>query len=154
MAEMVLAVGLLALMVVFVAGLFTRLLAASSKSSTQTVGLLFAQRRLDAAQRNGPPNWGAASPISEVAGNYREGSSDSQGVYLTDEAAQTTFFYRFEANRVESKPMGDLYRLSVDVVWWPSTGATAKNAQPGETGHGTGKQSVSLARVFYQHNVK
>lgn len=157
MGEMVIAVGLLGIIVVFIAALFTRLLAASSKGSNQTVGTIFAQRRLDAAQRNGPPYWGAKEKLSwDIAtGNYWEGTSAQEGVYFQDDQTKTAFHYRFKADKIRAEDrMGDLYRLTVDVVWWPSTDAVASKARTTDVGHGTGKKSVTLSRVFYHPFIK
>ena len=155
MGEMVVAVGLLGILVVFVALLFTRLLAASTKGSHQTVGMLFAQRRIDAAQRGGPPNWGTAQPLPEDAdGDFRETTSGEEGVYFQDDQSQTSFYYRFTADRIKADAMGSLYRLSVDVVWWPSTADVASKARRSDVGHGTGNKSVTLSRVFYHQYVR
>lgn len=155
MGEMVIAIGLLGVIVVFVAALFTRLLAASTKGTHQTVGMIFAQRRLDAAQRNGPPYWGADAPLSQdSSGDYRETTSNEEGVYFQDDQTETSFYYKFVADRIYADTMGDLYRLNVDVVWWPSTAAVAAQARRTDTGHGTGKQSVTLSRVYYHPNLK
>ena len=155
MGEMVIAVGLLGVIVVFIAALFTRLLAASAKSSNQTVGMIFAQRRLDAAQRTGPPYWGGTDKMTaDGNGDFKETTSDSEGVYFQDDQAQTSFYYRFEAHLIKADAMGDLYKLSVDVVWWPSTKGVADKAKTTDVGHGTGKKSLSLSRVFYHPNIK
>lgn len=155
MGEMVIAVGLLGIIVVFIAALFTRLLASSTKGSNQTLGLIFAQRRLDAAQRTGPPFWGLTKAMTaDAGGDYVEGTASEQGVYFQDDQAQTSFYYKFQADRIKADTMGDLYRLSVDVVWWPSTADVAKAAKTTDVGHGTGKKSVSLSRVFYHPNIK
>jgi len=157
MGEMVIAVGLLGIIVVFIAALFTRLLAASTKGTHQTLGMIFAQRRLDAAQRNGPPYWGAQEKLQHdiVTGNYWEATSGEEGVYFQDDQTETMFYYRFRADKVRAEDrMGNLYRLTVDVAWWPSTDAVASKARTTDVGHGTGKKSVTLSRVFYHPNIK
>ena len=155
MGEMVIAVGLLGIIVVFIAALFVRLLTSSTKGSHQTVGVMFAQRRLDAAQRTGPPYWGAENPLTKTGvGDYRESTSGNEGVYFQDDQSQTEFYYRFEAALIRSKPMGDLYRLKCDVAWWPSTQAVADKAKTTDVRREMGKQSVSLSRVFYWPQLK
>ncbi|MEW6282750.1 MAG: hypothetical protein AB1758_29335 [Candidatus Eremiobacterota bacterium] len=160
-AEVVIAISLVGVLVVSVLSVFTYLLAASSKSTHQTVGLLFAQRRLDLAAQLGPPTWGADAPLTWNAGTgiYREDPTDTTtlggmpggGVYTHDEQHKTMFWHQFEARLIRSNQMGDLYQFWVQVIWW----ADESGAQPQvQWRQGTGRQSIELTRTYYYSNVK
>ncbi|MEW6279178.1 MAG: hypothetical protein AB1758_11175 [Candidatus Eremiobacterota bacterium] len=156
MAELCLAIGLLGVVIVFVLAVFTRLMASSTKSSSQTVGLLLAQRRMDQAIRTGPPAWGANPPLSttEDLPFYEENQSQVTGVYQHDEQNKVDYYHHFRAERVQRKPMGDLWRLTVDVVWWPSDGRAATIKNTNEVRQGSGRLSLSVSRLYYHQFVK
>lgn len=155
------AIGLVGTLVVVTAALFTKLMASSTKSTNQTVGLLFAQRRMEAALGTGPPFWGAASPMTydAVRRTWTESATDTTGfgggpgggVYTTDENNKTLFYHKLEATLVRAQMMGDMYRLKVDVIWWPNLTGSEPQAVVRQ---GVGKQSITLTRLFYYQKVK
>lgn len=154
MAELVIAIVLLGMVVTVVALLFTRMLASTSKSGSQTVGLLFAQKRLEEATQVGPPElpgapgWGITDPDEVLA----------EGVYTPDDKTQTTFWNRLTVTSLDDRPpvagggrkMGDLYRLRVEVYWWATDPADPQPVfRPG-----TGEQKVELETLYYYQRVK
>lgn len=155
-AELVLAIGLLGVIVVFVLAVFTRLMASSTKSSSQTIGLLLAQRRMDQATRSGPPGWGGNPPLSTVEDQpyYEEAQSQLTDVYQHDETNKIDYWSHFKAERVQRKPMGDLWRLTTTVVWWPSDQAAPTIKDPNLVRQGSGRLSVTLNRIYYHQFVK
>lgn len=143
------------------AALFTKLMASSTRTTNQSVGLLFAQRRMDAALATGPPFWGSDAPMTYNVGTrtWEENASDTtafaggpgSGVYTSDETNKTVFYHKMQAQLIRPQMMGDLYRLRVDVVWWPNTsGGTIQST----VRQGVGKQFLTLTRLFYYPKVK
>jgi Tfp pilus assembly protein PilV len=153
--EVVVAIGLLGVVVVFVLAVFTKLMASSTKSSSQTIGLLLAQRRMDQAMRSGPPGWGGNPPVSttEDLPLYEENQSQSTHVYQHDEMNGIEYWQHFKAERIQRKTMGDLWRLTVDVVWWPSDVA-APIKSTDNVRQGQGRLSLTLSRAYYHQFVK
>ncbi len=153
--EIVVAIGLLGVVIVFVLAVFTKLMASSSKSSSQTVGLLLAQRRMDQAMRAGPPGWGTDPPLSttEDLPLYEENQSQGVHVYQHDDMNQIEYWQHFKAERIQRKAMGDLWRLTVDVVWWPSDVA-APIKSTDNVRQGQGRLSLTLSRAYYHQYVK
>ncbi len=143
------------------AALFVKLMASGTKSTNQSVGLLFAQRRMDAALGTGPPFWGSGTPMVYDAATrcWTEAAADTTtfagglggGVYTSDENNKTLFYHKLEARLVRAQIMGDLYRLKVDVMWWPNTSGATPQAVVRQ---GTGKQFLTLTRMFYYQKVK
>lgn len=150
------AIGLLGIAIVFVLGVFTRLLSSATKSSSQTVGLLLAQRRLDQAMRAGPPGWGATPPLSTVDDLplYEDTQSLATAVYQHDDQNKVDYWQHFKAERLQRKPMGDLWRLTADVVWWPADGAAPTIKNVNNSRPGQGRLSLTLERVYYVSNIK
>ncbi|GMU53458.1 MAG: hypothetical protein AMXMBFR33_26040 [Candidatus Xenobia bacterium] len=154
MAELVMAIVLLGMIVTVTVLIFTRMLASTSKTTNQTVGLVFAQRRLEQATQIGPPEtpggpgWGISDPSEVLA----------EGVYTPDDRLQTTFWNRLTVQPLDERPvmpdggrkMGDLYRLRVEVYWWASD---PNNPQP-IVRQGMGVQKVELETIYYYQRMK
>lgn len=153
-AELVLAIGLLGLAIVFVLALFTRLISSSTKSSSQTVGLLLAQRRLDQAMREGPPSWGANLSTVPDLPLYEDTQSIANSVYQHDDQNKVDYWQHFRAERVQRKSMGSLWKLTADVVWWPADGSAATVKDVNTTHSDQGRLSVTLERVYYFQDVQ
>lgn len=148
------AILLLGVIVTVTALIFTRMLASSSKTGNQTVGLMFAQRRLEQATQVGPPDspggpgWGVNDPNEILA----------DGVYTPDDKLQTTFWNRLTVTALDDRnlmpdggrKMGDLYKLKVEVFWW----ATDPNNPRPVFRPGTGEQKVELETIYYYQRMK
>jgi type II secretory pathway pseudopilin PulG len=132
--ELVVAIGFLAIIAVVVIGLFVRLTSSSSKSADQSVALEVASRLLDEYSGSTPESW--------------KDASSQQDLQTRDPGAKTTFYYRFRSKQIDDTKslMGDLYRLDVDVYWWPDD--PTKLAQSSNR-RDYGKLEVHLARVVF-----
>lgn len=129
MAELVLALGLLATILISVVGLFMSLLGSSAKSSNQTVGHYFAQQKLEEAV---------------LKGNFNEDGSETD-IYSMDAANKTHFAYRVRATAI-SHYAGDVgyrggYYVQVSVYWW--------NGELNEARAGQGLLHTGLGRFCY-----
>ncbi len=132
LAEVVVALGLLGVVMVSTVLLFLSLQSSSSKTGDLTPALAYAQSQLDAAAQAGPPDWG--------------GLQGQRQLYSHDERSQTTFAHQLTVTHLYSPPttplpMGDLYRLEVEVYWWSDT--------PGASRRGHGRLSTRLGRVVF-----
>lgn len=132
--ELVVAIGFLAIIAVVVIGLFVRLTTSSSKSADQSVALEVASRLLDEYSGASPETW--------------KGVSNRQDLQTRDPGSTTTFYYRFRSKQIDDTKslMGDLYRLDVDVYWWPDD-PTKLTKTPNRRDYG--KLEVHLARVVF-----
>lgn len=133
-AELIVAIGFLAIIAVVVIGLFVRLTSSSSKSADQSVALEVASRLLDEYAGASPESWKTAS--------------NQLDLQTRDPGARTTFYYRFRSKQIDDTKslMGDLYRLDVDVYWWPDD---PKNLSKTPNRRDYGKLQVHLARVVF-----
>ena len=129
LAELILALGLLAIMVVCMTGLFSNLLGSATKGSHLTAGSFFARQRLEEVLRK-DLYW----PVPPAA---------AQGIYTTDKDSQTTFFYRVMGTPIP--PVAGQYRaaywIDVEVWWWSEA--------PGQNRSGQGKLYTSIGRMHY-----
>jgi prepilin-type N-terminal cleavage/methylation domain-containing protein len=137
-SELVVAIGLLAIIAVVVIGLFVRITVSSSKSVDQSAALELAHRVLDEYADADPSTWDAVE--------------SDQDLQTHDPALKTTFYYRLSNRRISTAEdeMGNLYRLDVDVSWWP---ANAANPQPGQR-RDYGKLSLQLSRTVFVEQFK
>lgn len=103
LAEFVLALGLLALLLVSVGGLMTRLLAASSKSSDLSAGMELAQRVLDQVVLRG--TYDASQPVTKYY------------VYGHNDQTPTEFTYQVTSTPVAVPNAPPSYYLVID-TWW------------------------------------
>lgn len=128
LAELALAMALLALLILSMVGLFTTLLASSTKSSNLTAGTLVAQRVLQRAVDGGPP--------FEGDGEHRLAMHEGQ--------AATRFVYSITSEQLYAPPgpLGaEASLLTVQVYWWVG--------DPGEARRGSGRLSTELQRVVH-----
>ena len=141
-AELMISLALLAVVIVVVIGLFVKLLNASTKGLDQTVALDIAQNRLDVV---------ASSPASKWAG-----FASTQGMAIVDSRSMTTFHYKLIYEELSSpggqadSKMGDLYRVDVEVFWWPDDQNNPQAAKRTEMG----QLKVNLSRIVYIENMK
>lgn len=136
MAELVLSMGLLALIATVVIGLFVRFTVSSTKSTDQTAALELANQVLDEFADASPSYWN------------QTGTKEFQ---THDDVTRTTFSYRLDY-RLLSPPtaqMGDLYRLDVQVSWWPDSSGTLQNQR-----RDYGKLHLNLSRTVFVENLK
>lgn len=133
-AEIVIAIGFLAIIAVVVIGLFVRLTASSSKSADQTVALQVADRLLEEYAGATPSVWKELS-------NQVDLQTRAPGL-------ETTFFYRLQFQQIDpgNSLMGALYRLDVDVSWWSDE---AQNLRARSSRRDYGMLQVHLARAVF-----
>lgn len=138
-AELVVAIGFLAIIAVVVIGLFVRLTASSSKSADQTVALEVANRLLEEHASSSPAVW--------------KDLSSQQDLQTRVPGVATTFFYRFKFQQIDPDRslMGALYRLDVDVFWWSGEGQPAHRSL---SRRDYGMLQVHLARVVFLENFR
>ena len=150
--ELLIAIMLLALIIVVVVGLFVKLMNASTKGLDQTVALDIAQNKLDFAAASTPAKWTFFS---------------SEPHSITDPRTPTPFYYVLTAKDMSSYVgppghllppsdlMGDLYKLDIDVYWWPANlNVTNVTVTQGTVRQEIGRLSVHLSRAVYIANMK
>lgn len=129
------ALGVVAVITLFVIGVLTRIIGSGGKSAHQTAAQLLAQEALGAAIKAGPPNWGfsSASPSTWI---------DHRSLHLPNEEASTRFDFKVEALnlRRSNEDLGAVYQVTTTVWWW-SDEPTAKVEQ--------GQTSVTTTRTVY-----
>lgn len=129
MAELVLALGLLAVILVSLVGLFTTLLGSSSKSTNMTVGHYFAVQKLEEAILNG---------------NFVDGGEDRE-IYSMDAGHKMRFAYKVRSTAINGYAGDYGYRggqyVQVSVYWW--------NGDINEARAGQGLLYTSVGRFCY-----
>ena len=129
MAELVLALGLLAVILVSLVGLFTTLLGSSAKSTNMTVGHYFAVQKLEEAI---------------LKGNFNE-DGDERDIYSMDANNKTHFAYRVRSTAINGYAGDYGYRggqyVLVSVYWW--------NGELQEARAGQGLLHTSVGRFCY-----
>ncbi len=156
MAELVIAIVLLGVVVTVTAMIFTRMLASTTKTGNQTVGLIFAQRRLEQATQVGPPD--PSDPTGPGWGITNQDEILAEGVYTPDDKLQTTFWNRLTVTPLDDRnampdggrKMGDLFKLRVEVYWWATNPADPRPTFR----QGTGEQKVELETIYYYQRMK
>lgn len=104
LAEFVLALGLMAMLLVFVGGLMTRLVAASNKSGDLSVGMELAQRLLDETVLRGTYD------TSQALTSY--------AVYSHGDQLATEFTYQITSTPIAVPDSPPSYFVVVDTWWW------------------------------------
>ncbi len=135
LAEVILALGLLAVVGLIVVGVFTKSMGAQSKSSHATVGRLLAESIAEKAVLIGPPNWGMADIDIPETETVRLQNSDSEETYTYD---IDEFVVR---GATATNSLGVLYLIEITVSWWGEDDRV-----------GMGKNFVKTARVVYHEN--
>lgn len=128
------AMALLLLVLVFVAGLFTHLFVASSKSLDSSIALEIADSILTQANDSDPATWPALA--------------QSQAIYNRDPRTTTPFHtvVSFPPGAVLEHDMGKMYEVSVEVYWMGNNPAASRQTY--------GRQSVKLSKVIYVSDMK
>ena len=126
LAEVVVAIGILAVAGLAIISVFAKLVTSQSKSGYQTVARMLAQEVLEEASIAGPPLWGMTDPTQELTRSYRMQSSPEP----------VPFSYKLSVSSVRlleyPDPMGEIYQLEVD-VWWFGEGPNAGRTDLGRT---------------------
>lgn len=136
MAEILIALSLLAVLAVTVIGVFSKLLLAGSKDAHREVGLRLAEKHLSQAARTGPPDWGGGTGAGRSYNGKARLAAERDGL-------TTEYLYSVRVNEEERTPLGILEKVRVDVEWWPSsTGADKMRREQG-------RLSVSLEQLVY-----
>lgn len=132
-AELVFAIGLLALIAVVSIGFFVRLTASSTKSGDQAVAVELASRVLEEYSQRDPAYWALNS---------------GEELSTHDPETNTTFYYRLRYRRLSPADarMGDLYRLDVDVSWWAPD---PSNRHAPATRRDYGKLGLHMSNVVF-----
>ncbi|MBI3929658.1 MAG: hypothetical protein HY319_29220 [Armatimonadetes bacterium] len=135
LAEVVLAIGFLAVVMLSLLTVFTRLLGSQTQTAHQVVARCLAQRVLEEAVQDGPPLWGVADPTQPTTVELHVQDSETREKY--------TYWVRASLLRdaPPATPMGKLYLVEVEVTWWTD--------QPGQTRRETGKLSLKTGRAVY-----
>ena len=138
LAEIVLTLGLMAVLLLVVVGVFTKLMMSSVKSTDLTTASTLAQTILEHAVRQGPPEWGIGGDFSTTGGRAE--------FYTHDTNISTKFVYQVKVDRATTPPessMGTLYNIKVIVNWWGEE-ADRTSARPD-----LGRLSTELTRMVY-----
>lgn len=121
--------GLLAILITVLIGLFVRLGIGSTKTLDRSMALELAHRILEEHAANSPTTWQIQDQHSETLGVGRP---------------PILFEYRLDSALLSdaSNPMGDLYRMDVDVSWWPQGNASSQRRD-------YGRLTLRLSRVVF-----
>jgi len=133
LAEIMLAIGLLAILITVLIGLFLRLNLGATKTLDRTMALELANRILEEHSANSPQTWNFQDRFrSEAIGR-----------------APLDFEYKLDATLLSAtnNPMGDLYRLDVDVSWWPEVDKSRPRRDYGVL-------SLRLSRVVFVQSLR
>jgi hypothetical protein len=147
LAEVVLAVGLLTIIAVTVAGVFTHLLNASAKTTDVTAGRTLARRILDRGVRAGPDkDWGFPDTWPTVPVDRKEAT---QIMTVQASETQSEFFYSLHWELL--KPADDLedgidrqiFFVEVEVTWWGTDSKQGRSE--------LGRLSTKISQVARYH---
>ena len=133
------AIALLSVIIVIVIWLFLKLMTASTKGLDQTVALDIAQNKLDQASQSSASKWLVYN---------------SEAHSVSDPRTPTVFYYTMVASELtdasvaKSNMMGDMYKLDLEVYWWPEGEHKVSVRQE------MGRLSVRLSRIVYIENMK
>lgn len=134
-AEVVVAIGVLAIMLVTTLLLFTQLMASTTKNNLVNLGSLYADRILEqmvASPNPAPPAFSALTTGEESVVSHGDGRS-------------TTFAYRVEATSLTPvQEPGEQWLLEVEVHWWHADPNT-----PNQDRRGYGRLSTKQRRMVY-----
>ena len=110
--EIVVSIGLVAVITLFVVGVLSRILVAGGKTAHQTAANLLAEEVLETAAVAGPPNW--SFPTTD-----RTNWTGTRELMLPGEKANTAFHYKLQeiTLRDSEDDLGTFHQLSVK-IWW------------------------------------
>ena len=133
--EIVISIGLVAVITLFVVGVLSRILLTGGKTAHQTAANLLAEELLESAAVDGPPNWSFPSADRKTWEGQRE-------LLLPGEKSNTPFRYRLTelTLRDADEDLGTFHQIVVK-VWW--------TADEGEYHPDLGKTYVEVYRNVY-----
>ena len=110
--EVVISIGLVAVITLFVMGVLSRILVTGGKTAHQTAANLLAEELVEAATASGPPEW--SFPSSD-----RTSWEGQRDLLLPGEKSTTPFRYRLEEITLRDTPddLGTFHQLTL-TVWW------------------------------------
>jgi Tfp pilus assembly protein FimT len=127
--ELVFAIGLLAVAIVSLPGVFSVLIACTTKTTDLSAGVMFAQKVLEEAV---------------VKGNPVALKSGSEGIYTHDSANKTTFHHILRCTHVldnDNPVLGQAWYYEVEVYWWSD--------DPDRYRANMGRTSTRVGRMVY-----
>lgn len=134
LAEVIVAIGILALLLISIIALFTQLMASTTKNNLVNLGTLYADRILEQSVKNANPGDPAFSPLR----------TGEESVISHGDESVTTFAYRLEANKLSGPDPGEQWMLKVEVQWWHND-----PNDPAKSRAGFGKLSTKQQRLVY-----
>lgn len=142
LTELVLSVFILALALIFIIAVFTKMLAATSKGADMTVATYLAQSELD-RMLNDPVR--LRDIVNNTSGDLYAGAYNlAYTTDFTDSLNRTTYYFQITARPLISDPHTterQLYYVEANVYWWGES--------PDAVREGLGKTSLRLSRLYY-----
>lgn len=143
LTELIFSILVLALAMIFIIGVFTKMLSATSKGQDMTVATYLAQSELD-RMLNDPAR------LRDIANNttaniYTGGSNLAYNATFTDSLNKTTYFFQITAQPlIAAATEQQLYFVDVNVYWWGNN--------PEGIREGIGRTNLRLSRLYYLRN--
>lgn len=144
LTELVLSVFVLALALIFIIAVFTKMLAATSKGADMTAATYLAQSELD-RMLNDPVR------LRDIVNNtttssflYTGASNLAYTTDFTDSLNRTTYYFQITARPLISDLSSterQLYYVEANVYWWGES--------PNAVREGLGKTYLKLSRLYY-----
>ncbi|MBI3924714.1 MAG: hypothetical protein HY319_04175 [Armatimonadetes bacterium] len=141
-AEVVISIGLLALLLSSVLVLLNQMVASTARNADLTVGSLFAESLLETCIREARTTPFPTPAFDPVVASMGGGA---EGIYTHDSAQQTTFLHKLTATPLG--PTGlvtETWYVEVEVNWWASD-----TSQAGQSRAGLGRLSTTQGRLVY-----
>lgn len=135
LGEVVIALALMAILLVFVSGLFLKLFQSSTKGLDASIALQMAESTMIQAKDADPASWPSLSGSRQVINRDTQVTSE----FVTEVVASNP--------PISSNEMGEVYELTVAVYWMDQSKDPASR-------RGYGRQSVRLSRLVYVSNMK
>lgn len=135
LGEVVIALALMAILLVFVSGLFLKLFQSSTKGLDASIALQMAESTMIQAKDADPASWPGLSGSRQVINRDTQVTSE----FVTEVVASNP--------PISSNEMGEVYELTVAVYWMDQSKDPASR-------RGYGRQSVRLSRLVYVSNMK
>ena len=111
--EIMVSMGLIAIISLFVLGVLSRLLFQGGKTAHQTAASMLAMELMERSVSAGPPDWGFGTNVSSEWKGERVLS-------LPGEDTETPFKYQFQALTLRDSvdDLGQIYQVKLVVWWW------------------------------------
>lgn len=139
LTEMVFSISVLALALIFIIAVFTKMLASTSKGQDMTAATYLAQSELD-KMLNDP-----ALLRSRANSGIFTYTADTS---FTDSLNKTTYFFHINTTPlIYSATDAQLYYVEANIYWWGGT-----ETSPSAMREGIGKTTLQLSRLYYLRN--